>query len=118
MTNLASDPDSRAMNRKRVESLFDSASARAWSDTDEPALLGTILHEATHNLGPTNTYLYKGKKGEAVFGGGLASMLEELKAETGAMYWVDWLKKKEIGRARVGQSDVRSSVARVKCCAT
>ncbi len=96
MTNIGTDPDSRAVSRKRVESLFDAASAKVWTDEDEPALLGTILHEATHNLGPTYTYAYKGKKGDAAFGAGLASMLEELKAETGAMYWLDWLGKRGV----------------------
>jgi hypothetical protein len=94
MTNIGTDPDSKAVNRKRIESLVDAETAKAWVDADEPALVGTILHEATHNLGPTYTSVYQGKKGDAVFGGGLAAMLEELKAETGAMYWLDWLAKK------------------------
>jgi hypothetical protein len=96
MTNIGTDPDSKAMNKKRVESLLDVASAKEWSESDEPALIGTILHEATHNLGPTYTYTYQGKKGDAAFGGSLAAMLEELKAETGAMYWLDWLGKKGV----------------------
>ena len=96
MTNIGSDPDSKAVSKKRVDSLFDADSAKVWTPDDEPGLLGTILHEATHNLGPTYTYAYQGKKGDAVFGGGLASMLEELKAETGAMYWLDWLGKKGV----------------------
>jgi len=96
MTNIGSDPDGREQSKKRVDSLLDSASAAAWVDADEPALLGTILHEATHNLGPTYSYVYRGKKGEAAFGGGEAAMLEELKAETGAMYYVDWYAKKGI----------------------
>lgn len=96
MTNIGTDPDGRAVSRKRVESLFDAPSAAAWTDADEPALIGTILHEATHNLGPTYTYTYRGKKGDAVFGGALAAMLEELKAETGAMYYLDWGSKKGV----------------------
>jgi hypothetical protein len=96
MTNIGTDPDGRAVSRKRVESLFDGPSAAAWTDADEPGLIGTILHEATHNLGPTYTYTYRGKKGDAAFGGALAAMLEELKAETGAMYYLDWLGKKGV----------------------
>jgi hypothetical protein len=96
MTNIGSDPDSKAQSRKRVESLLDGPSAKVWTDADEPALLGTILHEATHNLGPTYSYSYQGKKADAAFGGSLAAMLEELKAETGAMYWLDWLGKKGV----------------------
>jgi hypothetical protein len=96
MTNIGSDPDGKAVTKKRVESLFDADSAKLWTPDDEPARLNTILHEATHNLGPTLTYAFQGKRGDAVFGGGLASMLEELKAETGAMYWIDWLGKKGV----------------------
>jgi hypothetical protein len=96
MTNIGTDPDGRAVSRKRVESLLDAASAAAWTDGDEPGLIGTILHEATHNLGPTYTYQYRGKKGDAVFGGATAAMLEELKAETGAMYFLDWMGKKGV----------------------
>jgi hypothetical protein len=96
MTNIGTDPDSRAVNRKRIDSLLDAESVKSWTDEDEPALLGTILHEATHNLGPTLTYAVKGKRGDVVFGGVLASMLEELKAETGAMFWLDWLARKGI----------------------
>jgi hypothetical protein len=96
MTNIGTDPDGRAVSRKRVESLFDAATTAAWTDADEPGLIGTILHEATHNLGPTYTYVYRGKKGTAVFGGAVAAMLEELKAETGAMYYLDWMGKKGV----------------------
>jgi hypothetical protein len=96
MTNIGTDPDGRAVSRKRVESLLDAASAAAWTDADEPGLIGTILHEATHNLGPTYTYVYRGKKGTAVFGGSIAAMLEELKAETGAMFYLDWMGKKGV----------------------
>jgi hypothetical protein len=103
MTNIGTDPDGRAVSRKRVESLLDAASAAAWSDGDEPGLIGTILHEATHNLGPTYTYVYRGKKGDAVFGGSLAAMLEELKAETGAMYWLDWMGKKGVVSPELGR---------------
>jgi len=103
MTNIGTDPDGRAVSRKRVESLFDAASAAAWSDGDEPGLIGTILHEATHNLGPTYTYVFRGKKGDAVFGGSLAAMLEELKAETGAMYYLDWMGKKGVVSPELGR---------------
>jgi hypothetical protein len=103
MTNIGTDPDGRAISRKRVESLFDPASAAVWSDADEPGLIGTILHEATHNLGPTYTYTYRGKKGAAVFGGPTAAMLEELKAETGAMFFIDWMGKKGVVPPELGR---------------
>ena len=94
MTNIGIDPDSLAMSRARMESLVDAEVMKGWTDSAEPGLLGTILHEATHNLGPTYTYVYNGKKPETVFGGGLSAMLEELKAETGAMFFLDWIGEK------------------------
>jgi hypothetical protein len=96
MTNIGTDPDGLEVSRKRAASLFDAQTLEAWTADTEPGLLMTILHEATHNLGPTYTYVYQGKKADAVFGGAVASMLEELKAETGAMYWLDWLGKKGV----------------------
>lgn len=94
MTNIGTDPDSLVVSRTRMESLVDADVMKGWTDSPEPGLLGTILHEATHNLGPTYTYVYNGKKPEAVFGGGLSAMLEELKAETGAMFFLDWIGQK------------------------
>jgi hypothetical protein len=38
----------------------------------------------------------KGKKDGAIFGGPLASTLEELKAQTGALYFTGWLAKKKL----------------------
>ncbi len=94
MVNIGQDDDSLAMRRQQVQSLLDSAAMGSWSDDPQGALLGTILHEATHNLGPTSVYAVHGNPPEAVFGGKLASMLEELKAETGAMFYLDWLRQK------------------------
>jgi hypothetical protein len=94
MVNIGQDDDSLAMRQQQVKSLLDTASMGSWSDDPQGPLLGTILHEATHNLGPTSVYAVHGKPPEAVFGGKLASMLEELKAETGAMFYLDWLRRR------------------------
>jgi hypothetical protein len=96
MSNLFTDPDSFARARKRAESLLDGESMKPYVDSVEPSLLSTILHEATHNLGPVDEYAYQGKKPDAAFGGKLASMLEELKAQSGALYFVDFLKSRGI----------------------
>ena len=53
--------------------------------------LSTVLHEAAHNLGPAHEYRVDGKTDDQVFGGALASTLEELKAQTAALYYADWL---------------------------
>jgi len=49
-----------------------------------------------HNLGPAHEYKVDGKTDDEVFGGPLASMLEELKAQTIALYFADWLVDKGV----------------------
>lgn len=56
--------------------------------------MSTVLHEAAHNLGPSHDYKVGGKTDDAAFGGPLASMMEELKAQTAALYFSEWLVKK------------------------
>jgi hypothetical protein len=91
MTNLYTDADSLEVRRKQAASLLAGETMTAYSDAAIPGLLGTILHEATHNLGPAAGYEIDGKSDGLVFGGPLASMLEELKAQTGALFYVDEL---------------------------
>jgi hypothetical protein len=94
MSNLYTDPDSMRVRRMGAESLLTKEGMAAYSDDPGAGMLKTILHEATHNLGPAHEYSFKAKTDAQWFGGGLATMLEELKAETGALYFVDWLLKK------------------------
>ncbi|HEX8796657.1 MAG TPA: hypothetical protein VF765_37155 [Polyangiaceae bacterium] len=96
MVNIGATPDTLAMYRKQLESLLDAESMKTWADDPQAQLMTTILHEATHNLGPTYTYVYKGTKPAEAFGGKLSAMLEELKAETGGIYWLDWLRGRSI----------------------
>ena len=96
MSNLYSDPDSMARRREVASTLLSEASmAKLGNDTDA-GLMSTILHEATHNLGPTSATKIRRKTPGELFGGGLASMLEELKAQTGALYYVPMLVEKEV----------------------
>jgi hypothetical protein len=64
--------------------------------TQDRGLVATILHEAAHNLGPAHEYKYKGKTDDQIFGGPLASTVEELKAQTAALWYVDYLLKKGV----------------------
>lgn len=96
MSNLYQDPDSRAVRRAQAESVLDAASLRGYAGTAEPGLLSTILHEATHNLGPSHDYKVGGKTAAAVFGGPLASVMEELKAQTGALFLLELLRTKKL----------------------
>jgi hypothetical protein len=96
MSNLYQDPDSRAARRAQAESVLDAASMRAYAGTPDPGLLATILHEATHNLGPAHEYKVAGKTAEVAFGGPLAAVMEELKAQTGALFLLEGLRAKKV----------------------
>ncbi len=96
MNNLYTDPDSMAIRAAQAQSLFTKESLGAMTDKSLPGMLGTILHEATHNLGPSHEYAVGGKKDDDVFGGTLATTLEELKAQTGALYFIGFLVKKNL----------------------
>ena len=60
------------------------------------SLLGTIIHEATHNLGPAHEYKVNGKIDDDIFGGNLATLAEEFKAQTGALWFLQMLLQKGI----------------------
>ena len=96
MTNLGSDEDSKASYLQKAGSLFCSASMPYLSSDPLRQTVSTILHEAAHNLGPAHEYTVNGKVAGDIFGGPLASMLEELKAQTSALYLTDWLVQKQI----------------------
>jgi hypothetical protein len=96
MSNLYTDADSQRSRRAQASSLLSSEAMALYSDDDESGLLSTILHEATHNLGPAHEYRVGGRTDDEVFGGGLASMLEELKAQSGALYFVDMLRQRGV----------------------
>lgn len=98
MSNLYTDPDSMTVRRSKAESLFinDAELLSHFGNDTEPSLLSTILHEASHNLGPAHQYEYKGKSAEAAFGGDLASMMEELKAQSGSLWFVAFAQKRGI----------------------
>jgi len=91
MTNLYTDADSLEVRRRQASSLLSRETMAAYSNAAVPGLLGTILHEATHNLGPAAGHQIDGKDEGLVFGGPLAAMLEELKAQTGALFYAQEL---------------------------
>jgi hypothetical protein len=93
MSNLYTDPDSLEFRRDQASSLLDAATMAAYTDSPTPGLLSTILHEASHNLGPAHEYQVGGRTDDQVFGGGLASVLEELKAQSAALWYVDFLRR-------------------------
>ncbi len=96
MTNLYTDPDSAARRRTAAEALLTNEAMAPFTTSPNPGLMSTILHEATHNLGPAQEYRIEGKSSEEIFGGQMASMLEELKAQTGALYLLALLKERGV----------------------
>jgi len=91
MTNFYQDPDSVAALEATSRSLFCADTMAIYSKSPAPLLMSTVLHEAAHNLGPAHQYKVGGKTDREVFGGPLASTLEELKAQTAALFYADWL---------------------------
>jgi hypothetical protein len=96
MTNLYTDADSRETLGEQMKSLFCSATFALGTTDPKPALMSVVLHEAAHNLGPSHDYAVKGKKDDDVFGGPLAATMEELKAQTSALYFSWWLAEKGV----------------------
>ncbi|MFT7521002.1 MAG: hypothetical protein ACI9MC_003153 [Kiritimatiellia bacterium] len=96
MTNLFTDSDSISSRHTAMKSIFCSTSMTAWSDDPKHLLMSTVLHEASHNLGPAHEYRVDGKTDEEAFGGSIASVMEELKAQTAALFLVDWLVQRDL----------------------
>jgi hypothetical protein len=96
MTNLYTDPDSRKTLEGQASSIFCPATMKKFTSDPTPQVMGTVLHEAAHNLGPSHEYAVRGKTAREIFGGPMASTLEELKAQTAALYFTDWLVDKKV----------------------
>lgn len=111
MTNLYTDTDSLARRREVAASLLSPETFAAFTDDLEPGLVSTILHEAAHNLGPAQEYRVEGRDDTAIFGGGMASMLEELKAQTSALFFLELLHERQLwDPAKIRQTTLDSMV--------
>ena len=80
----------------KSEALLTPATLKYYSDDKTSRLVGIILHEVTHNFGPHTDYKVNGMTPSEIFGGKTATVLEELKAQTGALWYIDFLAKKGI----------------------
>jgi len=108
MTNLYTDKDSLDALKSQIGSVFCKATVDEMSMDAGLLTMSTVLHEAAHNLGPAHEYKVGGKTDDVAFGGPLASTLEELKAQTSALFFVDWLAEKGvIDKKQAGQSHLR-----------
>jgi hypothetical protein len=110
MSNLYFDADSLRTRRMKAESLFAKESLARLTDDAAPSLLSTILHEATHNLGPSHEYRFAGRKDTEAFGGELASMLEELKAQSGALWFLSWGEQQKVFTSQLAQQTTLDSI--------
>ena len=96
MTNLYTDPDSRARAAVQDAATFCPASNALYHDTGRERTINSLLHEASHNLGPSHEYAVRGKTAIAAFGGPMASTLEELKAQNTGLYLSSFLAARGI----------------------
>ncbi len=96
MTNINTDVDSRKAKDAQLSSLVCAPALAKAGDSIKASVLNVVLHEAAHNLGPSHEYKVKGKEDDQLFGGPLASTMEELKAETAALYFTEWLAEKNL----------------------
>ncbi|MDP3542716.1 MAG: hypothetical protein Q8T11_09660 [Elusimicrobiota bacterium] len=103
MTNLFEDADSKKTARLKAGEMLDAKALESYSSDKEAGLIGVILHEATHNLGPHSDSRLKGKTAAEIFGGRLEGVLEELKAQTGALWYVELLRRKGLVSDRLAR---------------
>lgn len=96
MTNLYADEDSIDALESQAKSLLCADTMAHYTRDPAVQVMSTVLHEAAHNLGPAHEYEVKGKTAPKIFGGAMASMLEELKAQTSALWYTDWLTERGI----------------------
>src|SRR5262249_39291225 len=54
MSNLYADPDSLRVRKVLAESMLTKEGMQFYGEDSSHSLLSTILHEATHNLGPAH----------------------------------------------------------------
>ncbi len=98
MSNLYTDPDSLRDRLDQARSMFGEEDVKKFFNGSDKGLgmLGTIIHEACHNLGPAHEYKVNGKVDDEIFGGGLATLAEEFKAQTGALWFLQMLVEKQV----------------------
>lgn len=96
MSNLYTDPDSLRDRKTLAQSMFTAQDTALLEDASGSGLLSTIIHEAAHNLGPAHEYKVDGKVDDVLFGGALASLAEEFKAQTAAIWFIPYLVEKGV----------------------
>jgi hypothetical protein len=109
MTNVQTNPDSLEARREQMAAVYCSETLSRAPIDRELLLLGTVLHEAAHNLGPTLDYTVDGQPDHQIFGAPLAGLLEEFKASTAELYLPRLLvERQRLATERAQSSHVRS----------
>ena len=104
MTNYYTDPASRGEALAKRQLLLSARVLAGYSAGDELTHIDTLMHEMTHSLGVSaESYVAKNPDGTdrvdeagksltsaVAMGGTNAQVIEELKAQTGALYWIGW----------------------------
>jgi hypothetical protein len=111
MTNLYTDPDSRARSAALESAVFCKATDYTYRPNGTETVLNSLLHEAAHNLGPSHDYAVAGRTGPMAFGGPLASTLEELKAQNSALWLTGYLATKGVFTADEQRRILRDGIA-------
>lgn len=97
MTNMGPGRAPDASYRQWAETFLSKESMVHFpTDSYASQTLATILHEAAHNLGPSAEYKVGGLTDDQVFGGYGATLFEELKAESSALFYAKLLGEKGI----------------------
>lgn len=110
MTNYYTDEESRRVSVQKAHDLLAPAIANAYVPDKSDSTTSTLLHEMTHSFGVQASNFVtlnadgterKNAKGEPLttkeaLGGANSQVMEELKAQTGSLYWIGWLAQKGI----------------------
>jgi hypothetical protein len=110
MTNLYSSADSRAKLKQMAALLIHPDNVSALAEGGVAEILEILLHEATHNFGPHSDAKIDGKPLQEIFGGLTSSILEELKAQTGALWFTGYLHEKGLFDEAEARASYTSSV--------
>ncbi len=94
-TNFYTDPTSVENRKKRAKLFFVPRLLKILEDSQEASLRATVIHEVTHNIGPDSSFEVNDQTAKERFGR-LSSVLEELKAQTGASWYLPYLKEQGV----------------------
>lgn len=110
MTNYYTDPQSQADGIEKAKLLLAPENVQDYQPEKVYSTANTYLHEATHSLGPQADVMHAknpdgslktGKDGQPVtmsvaLGGANSQVMEELKAQTGDLHWINFLTEKGV----------------------